>query len=100
ITSYRKDDRRLHVDAFPSAPNQGMRILRVFCNVNPNNEDRIWRLGEPFEEVAKKFIPQTAAPIPGSARLLKWLQITKSYRTKYDHYMLQLHDMMKSDHAY
>jgi len=30
-TSYRKDDKRLHVDAFPSAPNQGKRILRVFC---------------------------------------------------------------------
>ena len=29
-SSYRKDDKRLHVDAFPSSPNQGKRILRVF----------------------------------------------------------------------
>jgi len=33
--SWRKDDARLHVDAFPSRPNHGERILRVFCNVNP-----------------------------------------------------------------
>src|SRR5579875_3783201 len=35
-TSWRKDDSRLHVDAFPSRPNHGERILRVFLNVNPN----------------------------------------------------------------
>src|SRR4029077_10709879 len=32
--SWRKDDSRLHVDAFPSRPNHGERILRVFSNVN------------------------------------------------------------------
>jgi len=33
--SWRADDRRLHVDAFPSRPNRGERILRVFANINP-----------------------------------------------------------------
>jgi hypothetical protein len=33
-SSWRKDDTRLHVDAFPSRPNQGRRILRLFTNVN------------------------------------------------------------------
>src|SRR5438477_159117 len=37
--SYRKDDRLLHVDAFPANPNQGKRILRVFSNINPYGED-------------------------------------------------------------
>src|SRR5688572_8495373 len=32
--SPRKDDRRLHVDAFPTRPNHGERILRVFTNIN------------------------------------------------------------------
>lgn len=32
-TSWRKDDRRLHVDSFPSSPTGGKRILRVFSNV-------------------------------------------------------------------
>lgn len=99
-TSYRKDDKRLHVDAFPSAPNQGKRILRVFCNINPNGEDRVWRIGEPFEMVARRFLPDTRKPIPGSALALRMLHITKSYRTAYDHYMLQLHDRMKEDEQY
>lgn len=100
ITSYRKDDKRLHVDAFPSAPNQGKRILRVFCNINPNGEDRVWRIGEPFEKVAHRFIPQIKKPVPGSSSLLRLLKITKSYRTLYDHYMLQMHNLMKADEAY
>ncbi|TAK76959.1 MAG: 3-deoxy-D-manno-oct-2-ulosonic acid (Kdo) hydroxylase [Gammaproteobacteria bacterium] len=99
-TSYRKDDKRLHVDAFPSAPNQGKRILRVFCNINPQGEDRVWRVGEPFETVANRFIPQLRKPFPGSAFALRLLKITKSYRTLYDHYMLQLHDCMKADDHY
>jgi len=100
ITSYRKDDKRLHIDAFPSAPNQGKRILRVFCNINPHGEDRVWRVGEPFDKVANQFIPRIRKPIPGSATLLRLLKITKSYRTLYDHYMLQMHNLMKADEAY
>jgi hypothetical protein len=99
-TSPRKDDKRLHVDAFPSAPNQGKRILRVFCNINPNGEDRVWRVGEPFEKVAAKFLPLCKKPMPGKAAALRLLKITKSYRTPYDHYMLQIHDRMKADDNY
>src|SRR5262249_11215331 len=35
VTSWRKDDTRLHVDSFPSQPVHGRRLLRLFCNVNP-----------------------------------------------------------------
>ena len=99
-TSYRKDDKRLHVDAFPSAPNQGKRILRVFRNINPHHQARIWRVGEPFEQVVERFIPLLKKPFPGSNRLLRLLKITKSHRTLYDHYMLQLHNQMKADNHY
>jgi len=99
-TSYRKDDKRLHVDAFPSAPNQGNRILRVFSNVNLNGEYRVWRVGEPFEQVAKQFLPHIKKPLPGKAALLRFLRITKSYRSLYDHYMLHIHDHMKLDEEY
>jgi hypothetical protein len=99
-SSYRKDDKRLHVDAFPSSPNQGNRILRVFCNINPTDEPRVWRIGEPFEQVAKRFIPHISKPFPGTSALLRLLKITKSYRTLYDHYMLHMHDNMKADDAY
>ena len=76
-TSYRKDDSRLHVDAFPANPNHGMRILRVFCNINPKGQARVWRLGEPFMDVAKQFLPRLKKPVPGSSALLNLLNITK-----------------------
>jgi hypothetical protein len=100
ISSYRKDDTRLHVDAFPSSPNQGRRILRVFANINPYGQARHWRIGESFLNVAKKFLPQTSKQWPGTASLLKYLKITKSMRTAYDHIMLQIHDRMKADLNY
>lgn len=98
--SYRKDDKRLHVDAFPANPNQGRRILRVFTNINPHAQARIWRVGEPFIQVAQQFLPYVRLPWPGQAFFLKALRITKSYRTAYDHIMLQIHDRMKADLAY
>jgi hypothetical protein len=99
-SSYRKDDTRLHVDAFPATPNQGRRILRVFTNINPEGQARHWRVGESFSEVVTRFLSLTSKQWPGSAALLKWLGITKSKRTAYDHLMLQIHDKMKADLHY
>jgi 3-deoxy-D-manno-oct-2-ulosonic acid (Kdo) hydroxylase len=99
-TSWRKDDSRLHIDAFPSRPNYGERILRVFTNVNPAGAPRVWRVGEPFEDVAKRFLPHIKAQVPGSAWLMNLLHVTKSPRSEYDHLMLRLHDAMKADLAY
>lgn len=98
-TSYKKDDTRLHVDAFSSNPNQGKRILRVFSNINPHGKDRVWYVGEPFAHVAEKFLPQIKKPII-SGKLLKMLKATKSIRTHYDHIMLQMHNRMKKDLGY
>ncbi|HYW73878.1 MAG TPA: Kdo hydroxylase family protein [Pyrinomonadaceae bacterium] len=100
VTSWRKDDTRLHVDSFPSTPVQGRRILRVFCNVNPDGRPRSWRLGEPFEDAVKHFASALRPPFPGSAAALQLLRITRGRRTAYDHYMLQLHDQMKADLDY
>jgi hypothetical protein len=99
-SSYRKDDTRLHVDAFPATPNQGQRILRVFSNINPNGQERFWRVGEPFVNVAKRFLPVVRKQIMGESALLKTFHITKSRRTEYDHIMLQIHDRMKADLHY
>ena len=98
--STRKDDRLLHVDAFPSTPNQGLRILRVFSNVNPHGEPRVWHIGEPFSKVADYFLPKIKAPVPGKHHLLHLCRLTKSKRSLYDHYMLNLHDRMKADSEY
>ncbi|HJV53893.1 MAG TPA: Kdo hydroxylase family protein [Noviherbaspirillum sp.] len=98
--SWRADDRRLHVDAFPSRPNYGERILRVFTNINPNGTPRVWRVGEPFDAVAKRFLPRSKPYSRWQAKALHALHVTKSLRSEYDHLMLQLHDGMKSDMQY
>lgn len=98
--SPRHDDRRLHVDAFPSRPNRGERILRVFSNVNAQGQDRVWRVGEPFEAMASRFLPSIRRMRPGEAALLSALRVTRSRRSEYDHTMLALHDRAKLDTAY
>lgn len=96
----RHDDRLLHVDAFPSRPMNGRRILRLFCNVAADGAVRAWRVGEPFADFARQFVPRAGAPVPGSAWFLERLGITKGRRSEYDRIMLRLHDTGKLDTAY
>lgn len=99
-TSVRKDDRLLHVDAFPTRPTRGKRILRVFSNVAPDGAERLWRVGEPFTEFAKKFFPRVGIGSDGAAWFLQRLGLTKGRRSAYDTIMLGLHDRMKEDRTY
>lgn len=99
-TSKRKDDTRLHVDAFAATPVQGLRILRFFCNVNPYGEPRVWHVGESFEQVLQTFAPTIPTYSNARASLLNLLKLTKSKRSAYDHNMLHLHDNMKCDDHY
>jgi len=99
-TSCLKDDTLLHLDAFPSNPLKGNRILRVFTNVNPFGKPRVWRIGEPMQNVLQKFAPKVTPPIWGMSSLLKMIGVTKDLRTLYDHYMLKIHDGMKLDAGY
>lgn len=99
-SSYRKDDTRLHVDAFPATPVNNLRILRVFSNINPYGEARYWKLGEPFHNVMQRFLPKIRAPFPFETDLLYHLKLTKKKRLPYDHYMLKVHNRMKKDMDY
>ncbi len=99
-TSPRHDDRRLHVDAFPTRPLHGQRILRLFSNIAPDGAARHWRVGEPFADFASAFIPRLRPALPGSAPLLAALGLTKGRRSAYDEVMLQLHDAAKRDENY
>ncbi len=97
VRSWRQDDTRLHVDAFPSNPMQGTRLLRVFCNINPDGAPRRWRVGEPFEAHARRYLAALKRPLPGATWLMAATGITKRRRSEYDHLMLQLHDRAKAD---
>jgi len=97
--SPRHDDRLLHVDAFPSRPMRGRRILRVFSNIAPSRL-RSWNVGEPFEPFAKKFLPRVPGHLPGRSSVFALLGVTKGKRSRYDEMMLSLHDLAKLDARY
>lgn len=96
--SYSKisDDRLLHVDAFPSRPMRGRRILRFFANVAPSSK-RHWQVGEPFEDFARAFLPRVRPHLPGKSWLYDRLGVTHGRRSPYDELMLSLHDAAKLD---
>ncbi|MGH6889565.1 MAG: Kdo hydroxylase family protein [Rhizomicrobium sp.] len=94
------DDTRLHVDAFPSRPMRGRRILRLFSNVHPGGAPRIWRVGEPFDQMATRFLPGARAGSRVQAWLLRKFGITRETRSAYDGLMLALHDGAKRDLEY
>ncbi|HEX4157642.1 MAG TPA: Kdo hydroxylase family protein [Rhizomicrobium sp.] len=94
------DDTRMHVDAFPSRPMRGRRILRLFSNINPHGEPRVWHVGEPFEDMAKRFLPAAREGSRLQAHILGALGVTKGVRSAYDGLMLGLHDGAKLDEDY
>ena len=98
--SPRKDDKRLHIDAFPTRPTHGDRILLLFSNVAPDGRARDWRVGEPFGDLASRYLRTLPAPAAAKARLYAMLGLTKGVQSGYDQIMLALHDQMKLDETY
>lgn len=94
----------LHVDAFPSRPTRGGRILRVFTNVNPA-KDRTWVIGERFPGLAKRFA-QSAGLAKYASQSKLWSGVKRGLsraglpfpnRTPYDGFMLHFHDWLKEN---
>lgn len=104
-TSARND--LLHLDAFPSRPTRGWRILRLFVNVNPSDE-RVWVTSETFVRLLQRFGPRAGLPAAsdtGWARrlgqgLLSLFQPGVQERTPYDSFMLRLHHFLKTNHEF
>lgn len=95
----------LHVDAFPSRPTRGGRILRVFTNLNPA-KPRVWQITGPFEHLAKQFaesagLRDIAAQDSVLSRTARnWigkLGGRAAGRTPYDRFMLRFHDYLKEN---
>jgi hypothetical protein len=94
----------LHVDAFPSRPTNGWRILRVFANVNLT-EPRVWVTSDPFGKLLERFGDEVG--LPGDARG-EWLRQIREgvlgvfrpgrpQRSAYDAFMLRFHDFLKAN---
>lgn len=102
----------LHVDAFPSRPTWGGRILRFFTNINPT-ELRVWEVGERFEQVASAYADNAGlAEIAArgdspmgrlrrrSRRFLSKAGLPLPDRSAYDEFMLRFHDFLKENEQY
>jgi hypothetical protein len=102
----------LHVDAFPTRPTHGARILRVFTNIN-RAESRRWLTGEPFHAIAPRFADQaglrefaySANSVTGRVRrsamkAFHSIGLPIPDRSGYDRFMLHFHDWLKENGAY
>ena len=102
---HKKND-LLHVDAFPTRPTRGGRILRVFTNVNPTR-NREWFVSDPFPLLAERYavqagIQRVAATRVGGQlkRLMRRLGLPVTDRSPYDRFMLRFHDFLKENAVY
>ena len=93
----------LHVDAFPTRPTRGGRILRFFVNINPS-AGRVWNVGDPFDVLMPKLArantispPYRGAMTRSLAHLAATVGLPVADRTRYDEYMLHLHDWLKEN---
>ncbi|MBV9673629.1 MAG: Kdo hydroxylase family protein, partial [Verrucomicrobia bacterium] len=101
----------LHLDAFPTRPTGGDRILRCFTNVNPN-QSRVWVTGDPIETIASRFANDAGLSALVSRRFSPLGRIQHSMekslasltgkvsRTAYDEFMLKFHDYLKQRRDY
>ncbi|KEZ79267.1 Kdo hydroxylase family protein [Salinisphaera hydrothermalis] len=104
-TTYRPCPRNatqgLHVDASYGRPTGGQSMLRVFCNINPDRQPRVWRVGETFEPFARRYIDNARPRSAGTLdRLMARLGITKGQRTAYDLLMEDIRGQVKRDRDY
>jgi len=102
----------LHVDAFPTRPTNGSRILRAFTNVNPTTSRR-WITTDTFEVLAPRLAMEAGLGgiaararsrwrdvSRGLARLARRLGIAREERSPYDRFMLQFHHYLKANTAF
>jgi hypothetical protein len=90
----------LHVDAFPSRPTNGYRILRVFANVNPT-EPRVWVTSDPFRRLLDTYGSRCGLPTavgPGFLQqVVGMFSAGRRQRSTYDAFMLKFHNYLKAN---
>jgi hypothetical protein len=95
----------MHVDAFPTRPTHGGRILRLFTNIHPNR-DRVWGTAESFEAIAEKHAVRaglkTVTQWHANARrglmgIGRKVGLKLPDRSAYDEFMLRFHHYLKAD---
>lgn len=93
-----------HVDAFPTRPTNGDRILRLFTNINPA-QNRVWITSQTFDVIGPQFakmigIPKRSSPNAFAKTLrgiAKAAHLPGANRSPYDDFMHRCHNAMKED---
>jgi len=101
----------IHVDAFPTRPTNGDRILRVFTNIHPQ-QPRVWVTTDPFDVIGPQYaaaagLEAVAArarkrrgPSPLARFAARNLGMRKLARSHYDQFMLGFHDFLKANETF
>lgn len=93
----------LHVDAFPTRPMHGNRILRCFTNINPS-APRVWHTtSDRFPQIAQNFAADAGLAEIAAKRgynplllgLKKMVGMKAPAHSPYDRFMLRFHDYLK-----
>ena len=102
----RKRNDLLHVDAFPSRPTRGGRILRCFTNINAS-QARVWQTTDGFATLVRTYAKEAGldryAGENGTlmgvlGHLIKQaLRLQPKGQTAYDRFMLRFHDYLKEN---
>jgi 3-deoxy-D-manno-oct-2-ulosonic acid (Kdo) hydroxylase len=93
-----------HVDAFPTRPTNGDRILRLFTNLNPT-QNRVWITSQTFDVIGPRFAKAIGLPRQqgGGALQRAYRKIATAAhlpganRSPYDDFMHRCHNAMKED---
>ncbi len=101
----------LHVDAFPTRPLHGARILRFFTNINPV-EGRRWITSKPCGDLMQEF-GGAGVQYPKSVgyslkerlerKMLEWIRkagVKMPLRSPYDVFMLNMHNFLKENEEF
>jgi hypothetical protein len=94
----------LHVDAFPSRPTNGQRILRLFVNVNPT-EPRVWVTSDNFARLLELYGKEVGLPVSSrpswTTRLrgefVRLFRPGQRTRSAYDEFMIRFHNFLKGN---
>jgi len=99
----------LHIDAFPSRPTNGDRILRVFTNMHPTRA-RCWVTTDPFDVLVRRFAERLDAALALPRGRSPWQSLRRRlrryapalagpllHRTPYDAFMQRFHNRLKAD---
>jgi len=93
-----------HVDAFPTRPTNGDRILRLLTNIN-RSQPRVWITTRNFAVIGSQFAKMIGLPQPPNAnafskafrRITRAVHLPGANRSPYDDFMHRCHNAMKED---